>query len=187
MIKQDIKKALVGAIHELWGSDSLADSEIEVVKPNSNQGDYANSSAFGLGKKLNLNPVEIASKLVETLDGKIGGVSRIESAGGFVNFFVTPEYLHEELLNISKQENYGTNDTLKGKTIMVEYTDLNPFKPFHIGHLMPNVIGESIARLYESCGAKAIRVNYQGDVGLHIAKAIWAIQKGLAGERPVGG
>src|SRR3989344_2367531 len=143
MIKQDIQKALGGAIHKLWGSDSLADSEIEVVKPNNSQGDYANSSAFVLGKKLNLNPIEIASKLVEALDGKISGVSRIESAGGFVNFFVTPEYLHEALLNISSHKDYGTGDSLKGKTVMVEFTDPNPFKLFHIGHLMSNTIGES--------------------------------------------
>jgi len=56
---------------------------------------------------------------------------------------------------------------------MVEYTQPNPFKPFHIGHLMSNTIGESISRIIEFSGAKTIRANYQGDVGPHVAKAIY--------------
>jgi arginyl-tRNA synthetase len=60
---------------------------------------------------------------------------------------------------------------------MVEYTDPNPFKPFHIGHLMSNAIGESISRLVEFQGAKTVRACYQGDVGLHVAKAIYGMQK----------
>jgi arginyl-tRNA synthetase len=60
---------------------------------------------------------------------------------------------------------------------MVEYTDPNPFKPFHIGHLMTNAIGESIARIIEANGATVIRANYQGDVGLHVAKAIYGMLK----------
>jgi arginyl-tRNA synthetase len=60
---------------------------------------------------------------------------------------------------------------------MVEYTDPNPFKPFHIGHLMTNAIGESISRIVEFSGAKTIRANYQGDVGPHVAKAIYGLMK----------
>jgi arginyl-tRNA synthetase len=60
---------------------------------------------------------------------------------------------------------------------MVEYTDPNPFKPFHIGHLMSNAIGESVARLVEYSGAETVHAIYQGDVGPHVAKAIWAILK----------
>ena len=48
---------------------------------------------------------------------------------------------------------------------MVEYTDPNPFKIFHIGHLMANAIGESLSRVVEFSGAETIRVCYQGDVG----------------------
>lgn len=58
---------------------------------------------------------------------------------------------------------------------MVEYTDPNPFKVFHIGHLMANTIGESLSRLIEFSGAEVIRACYQGDVGLHVAKTIWGI------------
>jgi arginyl-tRNA synthetase len=60
---------------------------------------------------------------------------------------------------------------------MIEYTDPNPFKEMHIGHLMSNVIGESLARLIGNEGATVIRANYQGDVGPHVAKALWGLQR----------
>src|SRR6185503_5194125 len=81
----------------------------------------------------------------------------------------------EEIVN--KGDSVGKNQTLAGKKIMVEYTDPNPFKPFHIGHLMTNAIGESVARILEHSGAQVSRANYQGDVGLHVARAIWGLQK----------
>ena len=58
---------------------------------------------------------------------------------------------------------------------MVEYTDPNPFKEFHIGHLMSNAIGESVARLFEASGARVVRANYQGDVGPHVAKCLFVL------------
>jgi arginyl-tRNA synthetase len=61
----------------------------------------------------------------------------------------------------------------------VEYTDPNPFKEFHIGHLMTNIIGETLACLEEAGGAPVTRACYQGDVGLHVAKAIWGAKKML--------
>ena len=59
----------------------------------------------------------------------------------------------------------------------MEYTDPNPFKEMHIGHLMSNTIGESLVRLFEVSGAEVKRVCYQGDVGLHVAKSVWGMQQ----------
>ena len=44
---------------------------------------------------------------------------------------------------------------------MVEYTDPNPFKPFHIGHLMTNAIGVN-GENPRTLGATVSRANYQG-------------------------
>ena len=78
---------------------------------------------------------------------------------------------------MNKGEAVGRNDFFVGKKLMVEYTDPNPFKPVHIGHLMTNAIGESIARILEHSGADISRANYQGDIGLHVAKAIYGLLK----------
>ncbi|KKW35817.1 arginine--tRNA ligase [Candidatus Adlerbacteria bacterium RIFCSPHIGHO2_01_FULL_54_23] len=106
-----------------------------------------------------------ARKLADKL--KVEGVERIEAAGKFINFFLSREAILKKIQD-TQIEPFHT-----GKKIMVEYTDPNPFKEFHIGHLMSNAIGEAIARLLERSGARVIRANYQGDVGPHVAKAIW--------------
>ena len=78
---------------------------------------------------------------------------------------------------IEAGENFGANESLKGQKIMIEYTDPNPFKEFHIGHLMSNAIGESLSKIIEFHGAEVKRACYQGDVGLHVAKAIYGAMK----------
>ncbi|KKS40999.1 MAG: Arginine-tRNA ligase, partial [Candidatus Gottesmanbacteria bacterium GW2011_GWA2_42_16] len=66
---------------------------------------------------------------------------------------------------------------LEKKQIVFEYTDPNPFKVFHIGHLMPNLVGQAFSNIFEYLGADVKRVNYQGDVGMHVAKSVYGILK----------
>ncbi len=144
-------------------------------------GDYATNVALILAKKVGKQPRELAEKIVRTIQDsrfKIqDSVLKIEVAEpGFINFYLSPNFFADSLEKIvSAGEKFGRNQKLFGQKIMVEYTDPNPFKPFHIGHLMSNTIGESVSRLFEFGGAKTIRSCWQGDVGLHVAKAMWGI------------
>jgi len=98
--------------------------------------------------------------------------------GGFINFHLSSSYLLSRLdVIVTKGESWGRAGIYAGKKVMVEFTDPNPFKEFHIGHLYSNTVGESIARLLEAQGAEVKRVCYQGDVGLHVAKSLWGMQK----------
>ncbi|MFA5777945.1 MAG: arginine--tRNA ligase [Candidatus Paceibacterota bacterium] len=129
-------------------------------------GDYAFFSSLE-------NEKEALEKLEKN---KLAEIEKIEIAGKFINFFLSREFFSQSIEEILNEGNgYGKNELLSGKKIMVEYTDPNPFKPFHIGHLMTNAIGESIARILEHSGALVARANYQGDVGLHVAKAIYGL------------
>jgi len=140
-------------------------------------GDFSSSVALVMSKKLGKNPREIAEEIKGKIKsdsprGKAGLFSKIEIAGpGFLNFFISDKVFIDNLKKIDK--NYGRGNQLKGKKVIIDYTDPNPFKEFHIGHLMSNAIGESLSRIFEFQGAKVKRVCYQGDVGLHVAKAIW--------------
>ena len=157
-------------------------SEIALEHPaDLKMGDYSTNAAMTIAKNVKTNPKELAEKIVKqilrlNLDKYI---EKVEVAGaGFINFYLSRKFFTgsiEEILN--QGENVGKNDVVTGKKIMIEYTDPNPFKPFHIGHLMTNAIGESIARILEHSGAEVSRANYQGDIGLHVAKAIWGLQK----------
>jgi len=141
-------------------------------------GDFMTNVALVLAKKENKNPKELAEHFKSKLEEVgLSGIEKIEVAGpGFINFFLSKEFLAQSIGAIDK--NFGTNGSLRGKKIMVEYTDPNPFKEFHIGHLMTNTIGESLARLFIANGAETKKVCYQGDVGLHVAKSIWFLNKG---------
>lgn len=178
-VKQNIRRAVSDAAQTLFGETV----EIKLETPEDlSHGDYSCNIALQLSKKVGKNPREIAESIKNNMS-QIEDVENIEIAGpGFLNFFLTKEYLQKNLaIILSQQETYGSSDVLKDKKVMVEFTDPNPLKEFHIGHLYSNTVGESLSRLFESQGANVWRVNYQGDVGLHVAKAVWGIQKKLEG------
>lgn len=92
----------------------------------------------------------------------------------FINIYLSEQFFAESVQGVNeKSEKFGETKLFNGQKIMVEYTDPNPFKEFHIGHLMSNSIGEAVARIIEANGAQIKRANWQGDVGMHIANAIW--------------
>lgn len=105
----------------------------------------------------------------------------IEVAGnGYINFIHKPYTLLEVIKANYDNPTFGQNGLLNGQKIMVEYTDPNPFKELHIGHLMSNTIGESLSRLLKMNGAEVKNACYQGDMGLHVAKSIWGLKKLLS-------
>ncbi len=142
-------------------------------------GDYSSNVAMAHAKALGKNPRALAEEIVAKLsENKIAEIEKIDIAGpGFINFHLKKEFFGETLKTIADSKKWGSNNASAGKKVMVEYTDPNPFKPFHIGHLMTNAIGESVARIFEYSGAQVVRANYQGDVGLHVEKALFMIMK----------
>jgi arginyl-tRNA synthetase len=166
-----ILQALKNALEKL----GIHDVEPVLEHPDElSHGDYATSAALAAAKAAGKNPKVLAEEIVAVL-GDIDGVEKIEIAGpGFINFYLSRGYFPSSIKRIlDAGEDWGKNEHVKGYKVMVEYTDPNPFKEFHIGHLMSNATGEAIARFTEFCGAEVRRANWQGDVGPHVAKAIW--------------
>jgi len=172
MIRREIHDAIEKAIEEL----GFPKVDFAVEHPaDLAHGDYATNVALILGG----NPPENADEIKKLLEAEplVNFVEKIEVVGpGFINFTLSDDARADVLFAPPKEE-LGGNDTLKGQKIIIEYTDPNPFKEFHIGHLMSNAIGESLSRLIEFSGAEVKRANYQGDVGVHVAKAIWGKQQ----------
>ena len=141
-------------------------------------GDLSSNAAMRHAKELGLAPRSLAEKLVAAL-GTIEGVEKIDIAGpGFINFTLSSSAVRAAFS--APESEWGKGAALIGKKILVEYTDPNPFKEFHIGHLVPNALGESLSRLYEYAGAEVKRANYQGDVGIHVAKSLFVqLEKGI--------
>ncbi|HEY5588819.1 MAG TPA: arginine--tRNA ligase [Candidatus Paceibacterota bacterium] len=176
-----MKHKITLLIIEVLKNLKIEESNFSVEHPDDfKNGDYSTNVAMICAKKIGKNPRELAEKIVEELNKNLPKeIEKIEVAGaGFINFYLSREFFTYSINKIlEEKENWGKNNILHGKKIMVEYTDPNPFKPFHIGHLMTNAIGESISRIVEFSGAEIVRANYQGDVGPHVAKAIYGLIK----------
>lgn len=175
------KEVIKKAIEEL-----ALGKEFTVEHPaDEKMGDYASNVALVLAKEIGRNPRELALDLVNKLRDNqelMRIVEKIEPAGpGFINFYLNRSYLLGNLREVfAEGDKYGSNNDFGGEKVIIEYTDPNPFKQFHIGHLMSNAIGESLSRVMEFSGASVVRANYQGDVGLHVAKCIYGIRELLA-------
>ena len=174
-----MKEVLEGAVRSALAEIGAPGAAFAVEYPPAGVvGDYSITAAFAAGKVLGKSPREVAELLRDTLlHAKVPYIADISIAGaGFLNITLAPDYFAAAVASARVDgEKWGSSATLSGKTIMVEYTDPNPFKEFHIGHLMSNAIGESVSRLLAASGAKIIRANYYGDVGPHVAKAIWGM------------
>ncbi len=169
---QKIREALTHTLRTL----RIEVPEIQLDQPTElKNGDFATGIALQCAKSAGIKPLDLAKRIAEGL-GDVPGIAKIEVAGpGFINFYVTSFAVSESIEEARTNEKWGANSLGEGQTVMVEYTDPNPFKEFHIGHLMSNAIGEAFTRLLQFMGAKVIRVNYQGDIGLHVAKALYVL------------
>lgn len=124
------------------------------------------------------NTAEADFKKLEA--NKPAEIERIEFAKPrFINFFLSKEFFKKSLGEIiEKGEGFGKSAHAKGFKVMIEHTQPNPFKEFHIGHLMNNTIGETFARITRANGAEVKTASYHGDIGMHVAKALWALRQG---------
>lgn len=177
-----IKTAIAETLSEL----GLPAASFAVEHPTeTSHGDYACNVAMVLSKEVGKAPRELAIEISKALEGKIEYVEKIQIAGpGFLNFYLTRDFFSAEIERVNTLgDDWGKNTLWSGKKVLVEYTDANPFKEFHIGHLFTNAVGESIARLFMMNGADTKRINYQGDIGLHVAHAVWGMgQLGISPE-----
>lgn len=145
-------------------------------------GDYATNIAFLVGKEDKVSPKDAAEGVVRTLSEELDEIiEKIEIAGpGFINFFLKDDVRTDEA------EMYAVSNLTAEKTkgkVLVEYTDPNCFKVFHIGHLMANTIGEATARLYEAAGYEVLRVCYPSDIGRNVAMGVWGVMQ-KSSEKP---
>lgn len=147
----------------------------------SSHGHFSSNFALVLAKATKANPRDMAEQVRKSLEGKSdyrANFTASVAGPGFINFRLTDSAILGTLEKVAKDgPEYGQGQKHAGKKVMVEYAQPNPFKSFHIGHLRNVVIGESLARILENAGAEVIRTNYQGDVGLHVAKCFYGMQK----------
>lgn len=180
-MKEQLEQVVAQAVKETLGVDVA----VELMRPEEKFGDYATNVALQLAKQAGRPPRDIAEELTGALREILKEqVSEITIAGpGFINLRLTDEALRAELARML-EPGYGKSRQYEGQTIVTEYSDPNPFKVLHAGHLYTSVMGDAISHLFAAAGGNVHRVNFGGDVGMHVGKTMWAILKRLDGPNP---
>ncbi|MDR2577354.1 MAG: arginine--tRNA ligase [Chitinispirillales bacterium] len=177
-----IVQALAGGLKEHLPPEDI-EKNVE-IPPSDNLGDYA-FPCFSLSKILRKNPAQIAAELKEEIC-RHGGFDaagiRVETAGGYLNFFVDKKQLAESVLKLAADENFGRGNIQS--RVVVEFASPNTNKPLHLGHLRNMSIGDSISRILSFCGCEVFKASINNDRGVHICKSMLAYDRCGGGAAP---
>lgn len=173
----DFKKLICSSIA---AAAALPEADIEVLietPPDRKLGDFA-FPCFKLARTLRKAPPVIAQDIASKIE-KPDFIAEIKTVGAYINFFMDRSVFGKDIITeaIEKGEAFGSSEAGKGKNIVLDYSSINIAKPFHIGHLLTTVIGNSLYRIYEFMGYNCIGVNHLGDWGTQFGKLISAYKR----------
>lgn len=172
-IREQLKKYIADALAQLGagGVSFTLEHPADLT-----HGDYATNVALAASKTLGKNPRALAEGIVVELKKQENSdIESVEIAGpGFINFKLSPSFFAATIPGIvTDADVFGTVSVHAGQKILVEHSSPNLFKPFHIGHMMNNAIGESLVRLMRASGADVETMSFPSDLSLGIGKAVW--------------
>jgi arginyl-tRNA synthetase len=149
--------------------------EINLERPSENLGDFA-FPCFSLAPIAKKSPNDISKEISEKI-GKTNWIEKIESKGGYVNFFLNLEKMNNEILNsiFEKKEKYGHLSKKKEK-VLVEHTSANPNGPLHVGRARNPIIGDTIVRIFKAAGYNVESQFYLDDMGKQVAILAWGVK-----------
>ncbi len=181
MTLQQVKTLITGVIKREFKLD-LSSFEYEVgYAADQKFGDYYCNAAFVVARELKVSPRELAERWAKSLAQASAEFKSVTVAGpGFINITLTDSAIGQ----LADGAATTKPDTFHGQVVVTEYSDPNPFKVLHVGHLYTSVVGDAITNLVRAAGGEVHAVNFGGDVGLHVAKSMWAIIQELGGEEP---
>jgi len=175
----DFKQGIAELLHGLCGLSVTEAHALLESPPDPKLGDYA-FPCFTLAKTLKKAPTQIASDLARDAHQHLQEhhLTSCIATGPYLNFFIDKETLAKHVIEtiIRLNDSYG-KPAPKNGTIMVEYCQVNTHKAFHVGHLRGTLLGDTLVRLLKAQGHQVLGVNYQGDIGSHVAKVMWYLTK----------
>lgn len=127
---------------------------------------------FALSKSLKKAPPLIAAEIASRVEPK-GSVRSIVAAGGYLNAFLDKAAGFARTIPAILDGSFLAPRPRTGERVMIEYSQPNTHKVFHVGHTRNVSLGDSLVKLSRFSGAEVVAANYIGDVGTHIAKCLW--------------
>jgi arginyl-tRNA synthetase len=179
--------SLTSALADVEGAPDRAALAAALSKPpKPEMGDLA-FPCFPLAKALKQAPPRIAAELAEKVP--VGGlVARAQAFGPYLNFFSAAGAVLGEL--VAGLEDGSFEQSLRTdapERVMVEFSQPNTHKVFHVGHVRNVCVGDTLQRVLRARGHDVIAANYYGDFGIDVAKCLWGLDHFDLGETPPAG
>ena len=153
-----------------------------IYPPQENLGDLS-LALFNLAKKMKVNPVDLALNFKQSIENDkslADDILEVKVVGPYLNIFLRPDQLATATLEEIKKlgENFGRLEPGKKESVMIEYSNANTHKEYHVGHLRNLFFGSSLTKILNFSGYYTIPVSYINDFGIHVAKTLWSLQFG---------
>ena len=188
-----IYEAVREAVKAAWDIEPEEGLYVVETPQNPDFGDYSTNVAMKLSRTLRRNPMDIAAPIVQELERLLPEAGSVTVARpGFINFKLKQDALSGLIDKvIAAGEDYGRNDSGRGKRVLVEWVSANPTGRLHCGHARNAAWGDCICRLLEASGYEVLREYYVNDAGNQIVMlgrsliARYFEHFGRAGEYPL--
>ena len=165
-----IYEAVREAVKAAWDIEAEEGLYVVETPQNPDFGDYSTNVAMKLSRTLRRNPMDIAAPIVQELERLLPEADSVTVARpGFINFKLKQDALSGLIDKvIAAGEDYGRNDSGRGKRVLVEWVSANPTGRLHCGHARNAAWGDCICRLLEASGYEVLREYYVNDAGNQI-------------------
>ena len=187
--REALKQKLAEILNTLKpdAADAVKPDDVTLENPpDSKMGDVG-VPLFAFAKTFKQAPAKIAENLAAEFQKQTGeSLGTAKATGPYLNIFLPKGNIAEKVFSAvqSQGAKYGSNESLKNKNIMVEFSGPNTNKPLHLGHLRNDALGESISRILAFSGANVFKVNIVNNRGMHICKSMLAYKKFADGKTP---
>lgn len=169
--KQELAVLIKTALKQLIVQENLQLAELpevslEIPKDKAH-GDFASNIALVLAKPVGMKPRDLAEKIAALLRSH-DVIEKIEVAGpGFINFFLTKQWLYDVLEAIETQQlSYGASEHGGGEKLLLEFVSANPVGPMNVVNARAAAIGDTLANLFEAVGYDVATEYYVNDAGV---------------------
>ena len=148
--------------------------------PDAALGDYA-FPCFQLARHFRKAPPAIAAELAgQWSESGVSawGLDQVQATGPYLNFTINPGKLATAILPaVADGSNFRAPHADSRERVMIEFSQPNTHKGFHVGHLRNVALGDALCRIFRYNGYEVVGANYIGDVGTHIAKFLWYYER----------
>jgi arginyl-tRNA synthetase len=181
MIEQQ-KQSLAALISAALSDLGVTDVPVQLSRPKvAEHGDLACNVAMQCAKRLGKAPRAIAEELVAAMKRRPECdqmLSEIQIAGpGFINLRFNDSAKFGVVSEVLRQgAAFGSNESCKGQSVLLEYVSANPTGPLHLGHARQGALGDVLARVMRTQGYAVTREFYYNDAGVQIHNLAVSVQ-----------